>query len=88
MKLSLWLYTHRHGTDILKLLLPDDVTLSMDEAIQLIGEHVDLELHREDEYLEFDQEIPIELAPDTVHYCIPWPDLMVTIASKRPYPGN
>lgn len=72
MKLSLWLYTHRYGTDVLKILVPDEIELSGKDVVRLTD--IDWEgdsellsnqeegegyLSREDEFLEHDIDIPL-----------------------------
>lgn len=37
MKLCLWLYSHRHGVDVLKILTEDDVELSTADVVDATG---------------------------------------------------
>lgn len=50
MKLSLWLYGHRFGYDILTVMIPDNIKMNARAVIKLTG--IDWKKDREDETLE------------------------------------
>lgn len=57
VKLSLWLYSHRFGTDLIKVLVPDDVTLDFEDVVNIA--QIDYEPQREDEVLEHSCDLPL-----------------------------
>lgn len=73
MKVSLWVYSHRYGTDVLKILVPNAVELSVSDVVHITGIDWEGELleHevageaeferdvREDEFLDHDVDIPV-----------------------------
>lgn len=78
MKLSLWLYEHRHGTDLLRVLAPDDVIVTPADVVRICGidwegakllrsdERDDDEI-RDDEFLSNECDIPVgENPPDAM----------------------
>jgi hypothetical protein len=60
VKLWIWLYTHRHGVDVLKILAPDNVTeMTEDQVIRSTGINWEGDDESMEEWLESDGALPV-----------------------------